>query len=279
MHSADVNSIRRRRAGERLCWAAVFVAFAIGLAAAFGRCFSSDRFALATSIPDDRYYYFLPALNFWKYGFFTFDGVHPTYGFQPLWQLLLTVIGAVVPDREQLLRVGLFIPHILRALTAILLFDRGLNARRSAQDPPNVASGLLMVALYWGSIPLFFMWTNGKENALYGLLLVAMWRMLARMPDLSTREGVALGVCGALILLTRITPASVLVVATVFAWIGLRSRGVFKWFVAGFVPPLMSDRQRTRCRGAPARGELRTQFVLAGRCEIRSTGASVERQG
>ena len=37
---------------------------------------------------DDAYYYIVPAQNWWKLGFFSFDGVEPTNGFHPLWAWL-----------------------------------------------------------------------------------------------------------------------------------------------------------------------------------------------
>src|SRR5439155_23343645 len=68
----------------------------IPLRAFLNRIVKSDYLALAVSTPDDSFYYLLPAWRFITHGYFTFDGVQTTYGFQPLFMVLLTGLSAVL---------------------------------------------------------------------------------------------------------------------------------------------------------------------------------------
>jgi len=45
------------------------------------------------SMADDAFYYLLCGLNFWEYGYLTFDGLTHTNGVQPLWMLITTVFA------------------------------------------------------------------------------------------------------------------------------------------------------------------------------------------
>ena len=56
--------------------------------------------ALVTQAPDDSFFYLRVAQWFWPAGEFTFDGVNPTYGYQPLWQLVLCALAPLLPDRR-----------------------------------------------------------------------------------------------------------------------------------------------------------------------------------
>ena len=57
---------------------------------------------------DDFYYYLKIAENFWIKGFFTFDGINITNGFQPLWQFIL-LVPSFFFSGENLLKISLFI--------------------------------------------------------------------------------------------------------------------------------------------------------------------------
>src|SRR4029079_3771071 len=70
------------------------------------RIIESDYLALAVSIPDDSYYYLMPAWRFKTHGYFTFDGVHRTYGFQPLFMVLLTGLSVILPSIEAVFRAA-----------------------------------------------------------------------------------------------------------------------------------------------------------------------------
>jgi hypothetical protein len=197
---------------------------AITLATGHARCFRSSYHALAASIPDDAYYYLLPAFRFAQKRFFTFDGIHVTSGFQPLWELLLAVIGIFVRDRETFLRTALFATFALRALAAWILFAAALEVRPTKHDPPNFVAGLLAAHLFLLNLPFCETSTVGMENALYACLLALALRWLLasvhRAPASPWRtfvSGLGLGCLP----LARLGPASVLLMLAI-GWIGTR---------------------------------------------------------
>ena len=76
-----------------------------------------DRF-----IPDDAFYYFNTAKIFATTGFSSFDGIHFTNGYQPLWFLLSTLFFLLFPDGGELpLRLLLLVQIILSAGATVLL--------------------------------------------------------------------------------------------------------------------------------------------------------------
>lgn len=171
------------------------------------RCFGSDYASLAVSIPDDAYYYLLPAFNVSRLGSFTFDGIHPTFGFQPLWAALLALLGALCPDRESFLRAALFTSEVLHAATAVVLGVAGWRVGR--QRGQGRSAGWFAAALFLANVPFLRASTNGMESALYGLLLaVCAARAVDPAPD--TPAGQALsGLLLGLLPFARLTPGSV----------------------------------------------------------------------
>lgn len=120
---------------------------------------------------DDAFYYFKVAANYPRHGFWTFDGIHPTNGVQPLWAMILTGIA------QLLAWVGMDDPDVLArgfvALTALCHFAAcvllyGLLARTVSVGTGIAAAGAFL-------FPLGIVWARvwGMENSLYALTLVA----------------------------------------------------------------------------------------------------------
>ena len=119
---------------------------------------------------DDAYYYFQVAVNFARYGFWTFDGVNPTNGVQPLWAWLLTGVAwlahaVTMPDKVALSRLFTALAALAHVGSAALLFY--LLARVVSVGTATVAAGALIF-----SIGTIWVHTWGLENSLYSLLLV-----------------------------------------------------------------------------------------------------------
>src|SRR5512140_1999365 len=94
-------------------------------------------------IRDDAYYYFKVAQNISEGHGSTFDGIHPTNGYHPLWLLVCVPIFALARfDVILPLRVLVVVIGLLQALTAILLY----RLVRSALSTPVA----IMAAAYWG---------------------------------------------------------------------------------------------------------------------------------
>jgi len=124
-------------------------------------------------LQDDSYYYLQPAWDFAARRFFTFDGENPTYGFQPLWMLVLTFQAAFVPDKIAFLRASVGLGALFYALTGVSLYfltRRWMGAWAALAAP----------AVWLFNANLSGVYITGKENALYAFLLVTSTALVAR---------------------------------------------------------------------------------------------------
>jgi hypothetical protein len=203
------NRIRRDPAGAAVIILAAAVFLAITLYA-----FGSDIRELACNrLQDDSYYYLQPAWNFSRSGIFTFDGEHPTYGFQPLWMIVLAVLARLSPDKIFFLRASVALGGLFFCLTGVALYrlTRGwLTGWRT----------LIAPVLWTANYSLLAVYITGKENALFAFLLVLSCVLVRRRMSAPARgawmEGAVLG----LMVLSRvnaIVPA-LLLVAALFLW-------------------------------------------------------------
>lgn len=176
--------------------------------------FKSAYLALATQVQDDTYYYLLPAWNFSRLGWFTFDGQTSSYGFQPLWEVVLTVLAFISHSRELFLRLALCTGALCYAITAVGAGRAASAIWRSVTGNTTVLAMTVATATLLLNTPVQLSNLTGKENALYGALLVTLLNL-----HLDQRLGrwrwlpVASGVIAGLILLARLSPMSVAVVA------------------------------------------------------------------
>jgi hypothetical protein len=186
----------------------------------FGYSWRSTLVELVCSIQDDSFYYFIPAWNGGHGAGLTFGG-EKTSGFQPLYEVLLTLLSHCCSSIESLIRLSINLNGFLFALTAALV---GLATRPliSGAFPQlrsyAVGSGMSVSALTFLSLhTVFFSSLTGKENALAAFLLAGIiWMVLA------CRRGVigsiVLGLLCGLLILTRIAPASIAYVAIAIAF-------------------------------------------------------------
>jgi len=199
--------VLNRLRGQFPATAALAVCLAVAVFTGLRRTFASDASALATSVTDDTYYYFLPALRFWDTGFFTFDGTRATYGFQPLWEVVLTLWAGVISARQSFLRSTLLITHLLRAATGVFLY-LALAHAPGARTPAAARVAGAITAIAWLShLPFLWAGTQGKENALLAFLFAVSLFLIARGYRIA-----AAGTLG-LSLLTRVSPAAFALVA------------------------------------------------------------------
>jgi hypothetical protein len=120
---------------------------------------------------DDAFYYFKIAINYPAHGFWTFDGIHPTNGVQPLWAVLLTIVAqalawAGVTDPDTPARTFVGIAALLHVASCLLLYH--VLARTVSVATGVAAAGALL-------LPMGITWTRtwGMENGLYALMLVS----------------------------------------------------------------------------------------------------------
>lgn len=176
--------------------------------------FLSDYHAIATAIQDDSYYYLLPAWNFSRLGWFTFDGVTTTYGFQPLWEIILSVVGSMMGSREQFLRVTLAISALLYA-TASVMTALAARAVWRSRRPSGGSAALVFAAAAMLLNPEFSVANlTGKENALYAVIFSSLIVIsLSVSPTRPLRGKYGSGCLAGAALLSRLTPMSVVAVA------------------------------------------------------------------
>jgi hypothetical protein len=154
---------------HRLFGAALAVEIFISGCMILGLVFGGSIPTVLRFVPDDSLFYFTIARNFSTTHRFSYDTLHDTYGFQPLWQIALSAFAFLVEDRDAFFRAGLCI------LGAFHLITGGLLAGALRKTVGSVAA--LAAASYWLVNPRLVQWSiAGKENALYALLLVCVLR-------------------------------------------------------------------------------------------------------
>lgn len=174
---------------------------------------------LVALIPDDSFFYLHIAQRFWATGEFSFDGLSSTYGFQPLWQLVVVAIEPFARDPGSLLYTVLAVCAVLHVATGYGLWRL---VRAMAGPWPAALAGLA-----WLANPALWVWCWGlKENALYALCWVAALGALQRAVAQPERRGhgLRLGLWLGLAVLTRVNAVlAVGVVVPLCLWLPGRS--------------------------------------------------------
>lgn len=165
---------------------------------------------LLTSFTDDTYYYLVVARHLAAGDGFTFDGLHPTNGFQPLWLFLLVPLFVVCPGEFPPLRCLVLLQAVVLAVALLLLW-------RIVQRRWTPAAAVLLPLLLLGLPGSRFLWV-GMESALFLLLLVITWGAWQRLEG--ARGPLAsdwwwFGVCSAALWTARLEGGIVLLVALV----------------------------------------------------------------
>ncbi|MCO4769715.1 MAG: hypothetical protein KDA24_06750 [Deltaproteobacteria bacterium] len=161
---------------------------------------ATDRAELLTEwLPDDAFYYLLPSWNAGNGAGFSFDGTTPTYGFQPLWGVLLAALSVLLPTKSALLVGALLVGAALHVATGVLLF-RCLE--RWGQPIP----GAIAAACWLLNPDLIRVQASGMESGLVGVLLLAL---LLRLPTRDEESDTAVlawvGLLAGLLFLTRVS--------------------------------------------------------------------------
>jgi len=179
---------------------ALLVVLAVGLALRLGFLLVAGEHSLVTVVTDDAYYYFKTARNIAAGLGPTFDGMHPTDGFHPLWMGLLVPLAALVSGAEAFVRTALASSVVLGAATAVLVWR--LTRRLTA------SAGIAFIAtvLYWLNPRAVLSSLNGLETSLATLLFAAALLLVARKaeePALGAVREAGLGVVLGLMFLAR----------------------------------------------------------------------------
>jgi hypothetical protein len=152
-----------------------------------------DRF-----LPDDAFYYLKPAQYFATQGFSSFDGIHFTNGYQPLWFLTLVPVFMLFPGGGELpLRLVLLIQVCLATVTIALLI-------RSVHRLFGIVPAAIATAgwIFWFQSALI----NGLETALLMCIYLGLFGYYLHFhqtPAPGVREYIFLGILSSLVFLAR----------------------------------------------------------------------------
>jgi hypothetical protein len=205
----------RPRLDRRAWLVGLTVFFALGGALPF-----MDTATLVTALysHDDCFYYFQIARNLGEGRGFTFDGLHETNGFHPLWLLVLVPLFLVVPgDGPPLFAVALL--EVALVTAAAVVVYRVLRRRIAASAA--LVGALLLVAQ--PGISRSF--RVGMESSLLLLMLALTWRSWLTLPQASPpppRHALTLGLWCAACFFTRIEAIMVLPAILLLGWRWLR---------------------------------------------------------
>lgn len=193
---------------------------------------SSTGYLETRCVVDDTYYYWMVARRFWETGFFTFDGIHPTNGFQPLWQWILLPLGAL--SRHAQMRFSLLAAVLAYQAAAWML---ALWRVRSGSVRAMCRLGALL--LWINARFLFEYASSGMEFGLY--LLVATWAVLEAVRFVEERSAATprlllrLTIAAALLPLARVDGLGLLAILWAGLWIASEPAWRPRLVIAGCV--------------------------------------------
>jgi len=124
-------------------------------------------------IRDDAYYYYKVAQNITEGRGSTFDGIHPTNGYHPLWLIICIPIFALARvDIILPLRILAVVTGLLQLGTAILLYRL---IRRTASEPAAI-----LAACFWAfhTYVLVFLYKTGVESSITIFLVLVLLNAL-----------------------------------------------------------------------------------------------------
>jgi len=136
---------------------------------------------------DDAYYYFKVAQNISQGAGSTFDGIHPTNGYHPLWLLICIPIFALARfDLILPLRVLLVVMSLINLATAILLY-------RLIGGAMSRPAGML-AAIYWVFNPTLqgLFYQPGLESGIALFFVVLALYIIYKIEQNWRKEGVSL---------------------------------------------------------------------------------------
>ncbi len=187
----------------------------------------ADSGWLVVGTPDDAFYYLEIARRIDRGQGFTFDGVHATNGFHPLWQLVLAGVGPLVTSPTDFVRTSLLL-GLACLLGATLLVIR-LVWRWLGAGPALL--GGIVVAHGRAAMPSY---VDGMEGALTLLVLALLATALVWFfthPE--PRRAVVVGLLCALTVFARLDMTAVIWIVPVAMVVRTRRRALAGWWLLG----------------------------------------------
>jgi hypothetical protein len=224
---------------DRAALAVSFLVLVYALYSCTRLALQEDVRYMLVRITDDASYYMTMARNIAAGRGMTFDGIHPTNGFQPLWLLMLVPLFLLHGAPETMIRLVAMIQTVLLSLAYLgfLRTQAKLFSLRTA-----ALSGILFV--YFVFLPCI----NGMESPLLVLLIVVLYgyALHTAQSQLDYRRAASFGIILGFVLLARLD----------MIFIPLALAGCF-------VRPLLSRQTRSRTIGIIVVGGIATCAVVA----------------
>ncbi|MBD3227312.1 MAG: hypothetical protein GF329_03915 [Candidatus Lokiarchaeota archaeon] len=163
--------------------------------------------------PDDSYYFFEIAKNLSRNGILSFDTIHITNGFQPLWLLLLLPIFFFDISNLFALRIIILYQGLITGFTLILVY----KTLKKMLDKHAAKLGTLILAF----LPIsFIVYLDGCEASLnlFLLSLIVYYIVNKDFTQLSYNKVIFLAVLSGLSIFTRLD--NVIIISAILSWLG-----------------------------------------------------------
>lgn len=247
----------------------IALAFAVTLYLAVpAAAFAAHGFrAVFSFLAADAFYYLTIAANVRAHGVVSYDQLHPTNCFHPLWQTVVVAIAATTGDAARVI-VRSFVANILLSVGVLVVL--GLALRRTVQHVP-LALALLPCGVYGLFDPSFhnlWSYTNGLETAVQLLSYAALVAFLIERRDghLSMRDAIVLGGIFVLLIFARLDSVF-FVPAVLTCGLSMRDGWASKrqWLAAAAIPSLAVAIYVAVCRmvfgrALPVSGSAKSTF-------------------
>ncbi len=161
---------------EKIYKVIILVVFSISAIYLIHYVLFTDFRKLIFITPDDASYYLKIAENYAAGKGFTFDGMHQTNGFQPLWQYLMIPVSYLPYSPESMIRVVFLIQIILLCIASVVFY----YAQTRFFSAKYILPGSLLFIIF-----VFFKAVNGMETALLIFLMSVFYLYCTRL-DLLT---------------------------------------------------------------------------------------------
>ncbi len=228
--AADEQSLPARsrvtRHGILVGWAAVVAPFLIEALVIL----RASRQWLVGRTPDDAFYYLEIARRIDHGQGFSFDGIHATNGFHPLWQWILAGVGLGVGGQTAFVRADLLVCLVLTFAALALI----IRVVWSWLGPGPALMGAVLVVHGRDAMTSF---VDGMEGALSLLCLALVVTALVWYFEApSTRRAALVGALSAVLVLARLDMVAVIwLVPAVMVWRARTWRPAGAWAVGGLI--------------------------------------------
>lgn len=175
--------------------------------------------SLIQFVPDDAYYYVQVAKHVLAGDGSTFDGIHPTNGYHPLWFILVLLPAWAIQNQVILAEVILCMSTVMVLLSGVFLFMtlRILIPGYSWLQWTGTAAYLFNPQILFASL-------NGLETGLANLIFMCLIYEILRRIGKDEHQGshdIILGFLMAMLFLARTD--TILYIASLFFWLQLRN--------------------------------------------------------